>query len=246
MLRNFAKTVLSFFLRPNCPLCDRPADRELCLYCERQLLQCKSLSCYSLADQVPVLVWGRHQAALKRAIAVMKYQNHPEIAQILGEQLADGWLEASLNFPKLALENDTETLVVVPIPMFAQKQKQRGFNQAELIARHFCRGTGFPLKAAGLERVRETEAQFQLSAQQRQANLKQAFQLGQDFRHSPPKASILLVDDIFTTGATVQAALQTLTQAKLTVKGILAVSTTKPPSSNLNLKRPNINHIGTP
>ncbi|MGL5082463.1 MAG: ComF family protein [Microcoleaceae cyanobacterium] len=241
MFRNFIRTALNLFLKPNCPLCDRPANGELCTYCTRQLLQYKSLNHYPLSSQVSVFVWGRHEGLLKRAIASMKYNNNPQIAQFLGDQLAEGWFsdleyltenstENSTRPAKDSAKNPTETLVVVPIPMFVDKQKQRGFNQAELIARSFCRATGLPLKSQGLERVRETQAQFQLSAQQRQENLKDAFSLGQDFRRHLPNGSVLLVDDVFTTGATVQAAIQVLTQAKIKVAEVITVSTTKQPT----------------
>jgi predicted amidophosphoribosyltransferase len=110
--------------------------------------------------------------------------------------------------------------------MHPKKQKQRGFNQAALIAEGFCNVTGYKLKINGLERIKETEAQFNLSPTQRQQNLAGAFVLGKDLRR-PPNIPVLLVDDIYTTGATVKAAVQTLEKHQIKVLGVAAVATTK-------------------
>jgi ComF family protein len=117
---------------------------------------------------------------------------------------------------------------VVPIPMHPAKQRQRGFNQAELLARYFCDRTRFSLEVNGLQRVRQTEAQFNLSVQQRQQNLDNAFSLGQKFLKRPPSAPVLLLDDIYTTGATALSAAQTLQQHGIQVQGIIVLAKTAP------------------
>jgi predicted amidophosphoribosyltransferase len=109
--------------------------------------------------------------------------------------------------------------------MHPKKQKQRGFNQAALIAEGFCNVTGYKLKVNGLERIKETEAQFSLSVAQRQQNLANAFVIGKDLCR-PPNIPILLVDDIYTTGATVKAAVKTLEINQIKVLGVAAVATT--------------------
>jgi ComF family protein len=162
-------------------------------------------------------VWGNYGGAVKRAIAALKYENQPQIGYVLGEWLGESWL---LHSPQ-----PQKQLLVVPIPMHPKKQKQRGFNQAALIAEGFCNVTGYKLKVNGLERIKETEAQFSLSAVQRQENLANAFILGKDLRRHP-NIPILLLDDIYTTGATVKAAVQTLEQHQITVLGVAAVATT--------------------
>jgi ComF family protein len=154
--------------------------------------------------------------SLKRAIAAMKYENQPQIARLLGQWLGEAWL---LNFTK-----SHTNLVVVPIPLHASKQKQRGYNQAALIAQSFCHRTGLKLKLNGLERVRETQAQFGLSASEREKNLNSAFVVGQGFTPRP-NVSILLVDDIYTTGATAASAVQTFRHSGMRVLGLAALAT---------------------
>jgi ComF family protein len=228
-MKRWIKAFLNFFLKPNCPLCSRPAEICFCDDCQTQLEECQFPAGLRWTKGIPVFIWGRYEGALKQAIARLKYHDCPEIAQPLGESLGDAWVNTA--------ESTLNQLVVVPIPMFAAKQKKRGFNQAELIARSFCQVTGLPLKANGLKRIRATTAQHKLSAKQRQNNLKGAFAVGRDFQRGSSGYSVILVDDIFTSGATVKDAIQTLKRAKIPVAGVVAIATTRQPLSNKPLKR---------
>lgn len=214
--------LLGLFLKSNCPLCDRPAEVEWCQYCQRQLLRCQLKNSSNLwQGELPAFVWGAYGGVLKRAIAALKYENQPQLARPLGQWLAQAWLASPI-------ANPAQKLTVVPIPLHCTKQQQRGYNQAERIAQSFCEYTGYKLKPLGLERVRATEAQFGLSLQQREQNLTDAFVIGKGL--SPPSTSspVLLLDDIYTTGATVRAAAQTLRNKGIVVYGIVAIATSKP------------------
>jgi predicted amidophosphoribosyltransferase len=81
------------------------------------------------------------------------------------------------------------------------------------------------LKHNGLARVRSTEAQHSLSASKRAKNLAEAFEIGRDFHHHA-EVSVLLIDDIYTTGATAMSAMQTLNQAGIKVVGLAATAVT--------------------
>jgi ComF family protein len=212
------KSFLNLFLKSNCPLCQRPAAGEFCPYCHKQLQRCQ------LTDpgrfwhsEQRVFVWGEYGGALKRAIAALKYDGNPQLAKPLGGWLAEAWL----SFPELAIDN----LTVVPIPLHQEKLKQRGFNQAELLAESFCELTGLPLQRHGLERVKNTQALFALTPQQRQAEMKNALSLGKDFRRRLPRDRVLLVDDIYTSGTTVKSAIQILKLSGISVYGTVALAT---------------------
>jgi len=210
------KSFLNLFLQSNCPLCQRPSSQEFCEYCNKQLQKCRLTESNRSQDQVSVIAWGAYGGAIKRAIAAMKYNNHPEIARPLGEWLGEVWLQ---NY------GTEDSFVVVPIPMHPEKQKQRGFNQAALIAKSFCQTTGLKLKLNGLQRVRKTEALFGLSPTERKETLTEAFDIGKDFR-KPPNVPVILVDDIYTTGATVKSAMEILKKSKIIVSGVAAVAVT--------------------
>ncbi len=198
--------LLNFFLKPNCPLCSRSAADYLCVYCQRQLLATQ----LSQPGQPHghIFAWGSYQGALKRTIAACKYQNHPELATHLGTLLGTAWLQHHPNQPLLR---------VVPIPMHPDKQQERGFNQADLIAKSFGQQTGLPLNYA-LQRIKSTQAQFQLSPGDRQRNLQDAFQLLPN--HQLAGKSALLIDDIYTTGATISAAEQVLQASGIKIFGV--------------------------
>lgn len=211
-------SLLNLFLESKCPLCQRPTSQEFCLDCTRQLQHCQlPHPGFLWQGQIPVFAWGIYGGTLKRAIAALKYENQPQIARPLGHWLGQTWLNSQL--ASLAL-------IVVPIPLHTDKQKQRGYNQATLLAESFCEITGLQLQHNGLERIRATEAQFGLSALQREKNLAMAFNLGSGFRQHR-STNVLLLDDIYTTGATVKSAVQTLRQSKIQVCGLVALATSQ-------------------
>jgi ComF family protein len=213
----FWKSLLSLFLQSNCPLCDRGSIDTICEDCRRRLLALRwdNPSQY-WQGEIPLFVWGSYGGQLKRSIAACKYENHPEIAESLGFWLGEAWRNSCLwqQYPQL---------IVVPIPLHQNRLQQRGFNQAEIIARGFCQVTRYSLKKQGLRRIRDTEAMFSLKTAERSENLRRAFVVGKDFRQNLPQSPILLVDDIYTTGTTVREAAQTLRQHCLQVAGVASV-----------------------
>ena len=212
------KSFLNLFLKSNCPLCQRPAAGEFCPYCHKQLQRCQLTEPGRFwHSEQRVFVWGEYGGALKRAIAALKYDGNPQLAKPLGGWLAEAWL----SFPELAIDN----LTVVPIPLHQEKLKERGFNQAELLAESFCELTGLPLQRHGLERVKNTQALFALTPLQRQAEMKNALSLGKDFRRRRPRDRVLLVDDIYTSGTTVKSAIKILEQSGISVYGTVALAT---------------------
>ncbi|MEO1691467.1 MAG: ComF family protein [Cyanobacteria bacterium J06631_6] len=206
------KQLLSVFLESRCQFCDRSTAESLCESCYQKLssYQLSKSDRQKLDRSQSVYAWGRYDGQLKRAIALMKYQNQPEIGSLLGTELGKAWIDSRLlrRSPKIT---------VVPIPMHQQKQQERGFNQAEVIARSFCQVTGYGLNTQALIRIRATEAMFNLkSTVARAKNLQGAFKVGSKL----PKYPVLLVDDIYTTGTTVKEATKVLQQYKIEVIGV--------------------------
>ncbi len=215
-MKSWTKNFLSLFLDSNCPLCQRSTAEEICADCVKQLQRCQ-LSERDRLKTPSVYAWGAYGGALKRAISMMKYEGQPQIARPLGHALARSWLNSPFFAPNL---------VVVPIPLHPHKQKERGYNQAALIAQAFSEITGLRIKESALARVRETQAQYILSPSERQRNLAEAFALTPEFRRHPTNIPILLVDDIYTTGATAISAIQTLEKSGISVHGVVAVAST--------------------
>jgi ComF family protein len=215
------KGLLSLFLKSNCPLCQRPAESTICHDCERKLQASQLRNPLQFWRQdLPLFVWGHYEGQLKRAIAVFKYENHPELGEFFGYNLGENWLKCNL------LKKNPQ-LTVIPVPLHVEKQKERGFNQAEVIAKAFCHITRYPLHNEGLVRIRNTDALFNLNPQERQSEIKQAFRLGQGFPQPPRKQPILLVDDIYTTGTTARECVKVLNAHQFPVLGVVAIASAR-------------------
>lgn len=213
------KSILSIFLKTNCPLCQRATDDAICYDCQQQLKGCQLKDPKKFwQGELPSFVWGQYEGKLKRAIAALKYDNNPEIGELLGFCLGEMWQ----TYPIIKTKQKP---IVVPIPLHPKKQQERGFNQAEVIARGFCQITRYPLASQGLIRIRQTDTMFALTPQQRKTNVKQAFKLGKLKQNSLKSNSILLIDDIYTTGATATEAAQVFVKKGIKVLGIVTVAT---------------------
>lgn len=218
--RRLLQPVLNLWLESACPLCDRPATAVVCRDCDRRLQESQLPAAMRLTIEqgLPILAWGAYQGSVRRAIAALKYENQPQLAQPLARSLAEIWRNNPIG-------SSVQRPIVVPIPLHADKQRQRGYNQALLLAQHFCQITGLPLERQGLIRSQATTAQFSLSAAARSRNLEGAFQVGPGLatgRHRPQM--VLLLDDIYTSGATIRAATQTFQQQGIRVIGAVAIA----------------------
>ena len=217
------RQLLNVFLSGSCALCDRPAPAALCSSCQRQVQQTQlPNSLYQGQAGLPVISWGSYEGALKQSIARLKYDHRRDVAEFLGTELARTWLAVSCLNPSPRHRSP----VIVPIPLHADRQQQRGFNQAELLGQWFCRVTRLPLQGKLLQRIQLTEAQHSLNRQKRFQNLAQAFAVDPRQKKRITHASVWLLDDIFTTGATAMAAAQVLRRQGISVAGICTVART--------------------
>ncbi|MGK7946646.1 MAG: ComF family protein [Microcystaceae cyanobacterium] len=214
MLKDF----LSLFLQPNCLLCERSCQDNLCQDCQQQLRGHKrGKPTQDWNSSLPLFVWGDYEGNLKRAVTTLKYERLPQLGEELGQWLGEAWL-------KSAVVSKHKKLTVIPIPLHPQRLKERGFNQAEVMARGFCRVTRYPLLPNGLKRVRNTPKLFDLTPKEREKTLLNSLALGEDAKKKAIKSPVLLIDDIYTTGTTVKEAIRVLKQHKIVVIGVAAIA----------------------
>jgi len=164
------------------------ATQPVCLACRKQAIPLSQIRAALLfAPPVPDLI---HQ---------LKYKGAFGLAEPLAELMVDCW-------PRWQTAVD----LILPIPLHPDRQKRRGYNQSDLLVRHFAQQLGIPGDAAALRRVRNTPPQVGLSATERVENMVDAFQ-AENGRVAGKR--ILLVDDVCTTGATLTEAAQALLAA---------------------------------
>jgi ComF family protein len=152
--------------------------------------------------------YGSYDGELRALVHLLKYDGVRPAARVLGRMLAEvlAGLEDSFGPAKV---------LVIPVPLFKGKRHQRGFNQAELIARAALKAVPAPerfeLAAGILERMRDTHSQIGLTSHQRRANLRGAFAVSGAAEVTGRE--VLIVDDVYTTGTTASECARVLGRA---------------------------------
>lgn len=215
------------FYPPRCPVCDeilqpgmpvcvscrdkiKLAAEPVCKRCGKPLGDGRREYCGDCLKKKHVFCQGKavflYQGELRQSMYRFKYAGRREYASFYaaaaGELYAD-WVK----------RNRIE--VIVPVPMYSGKKRRRGYNQAEVFAKALGRELGLAVDRKLVKRVRDTIPQKELNDVERRHNLKNAFQLGTDI---VKYNQVLLVDDIYTTGSTMDAVAEVLLTAG--VKGI--------------------------
>lgn len=184
-----------------CPLCGEMTDKEQAI---RPCPLCRQRAAGWYAD----LPWTRlcfyapYCGALRACILAYKLRNRLGLGALLQGLLLAGWQQ---NSGRMRVPD-----IIVPVPLHAKRLRLRGFNQSLELARPLARHLKRPLAPAALRRTRPTTPQFQLDFADRPRNIRGAF------APDPAQvagAAVLLVDDIMTTGATLEECCQVLRQA---------------------------------
>ena len=140
-----------------------------------------------------------YEARIRHAIHRLKYQRLSALADPLGDALSRFWQRLG-----------AQATCIVPVPLHPDRQRERGYNQSELLARRVGLLAGIPVYPHALRRVRATAAQMTLNAAERSANVAGAFRCDDPAVRG---ATVLLIDDVCTTGATLEACAQALKAA---------------------------------
>lgn len=208
------RDLLTLITSQQCYSCDRDLtiqEKGICFHClsqiertgfEKNVLENELY--YRLAGRVPLsgafsLYYFDKKGTLQKLIQLLKYQDTPQIGKYLGRQI--GLVLKDSNFME-------EADCLVPVPLHPSKKIKRGYNQAELIAKGISEITEIPVDTRLLKRKQKTLTQARTGADGRWENVAEAFQ---SIKEPPQK--VILVDDVITTGATLEACMRALQAA---------------------------------
>jgi len=214
--------LLSLLYPRRCPVCDKPVKpwnvlicRECesvlnyiepprCMKCGKHIGDSETEYCADCAGRNHLYDCGRalfSYQSVSSSIARFKYHGRREYAAFYAACMAD------------VLENFIRTCraeALVPVPLHRSRKRRRGYNQAEVLARELSALTGIPVCDNLIGRVKKTVPMKELSVADRQNNLKKAFKI---LRNDVKLNTIIIIDDIYTTGATIDAMCRELKKA---------------------------------
>lgn len=210
------KLVLGLLYPNTCPLCDRLSLEPVCAQCQKEIPFIKEPRCMKCGKELDqdwreycgdcartshyyergLSLWNHHQ--VQSSIYRYKYKNRRVYAEFYAKTMAE-------QFESILKQWEID--LIIPIPLYKKRKKERGYNQAELLANKLGDYLGIPVNKKSLMRIRETKDQKSLSKKERKQNLNGAYALQSDFE---PVHTVLLVDDVYTTGATIDSAAKKL------------------------------------
>lgn len=235
-----ADSVLDFLFPPRCPFCDCVVDgqagrqsnaglvcskckqknkliqADFCLKCGKPVSDPLQEYCMDCRRKKHHFAQGRslfsYQGDVRSSLYRFKNKNRREYARYYASEMAytlGPWISG------------TGAQALVPVPLFPARQRERGYNQASLLAHRLSGFVGLPVAEDLVFRVKKTAPQKQLSKNQRERNLSDVFAAK---RYDGMPKRVILMDDIYTTGNTVDAVAKELLKAGCTEVSVLTAA----------------------
>lgn len=186
-MKRMFRALLNLIFPESCCIC-RKEGPLLCEECIEKIEPCESMPETEHIDRF--LCAGVYEGVLKKAVGQFKFEGKKGIAPILGDLMAE----------RLPPESGGD-LLIIAVPLHKSRLKERGFNQAQLLAQAVSERTGIAAAGEIVRRTKKTQALHSLSREKRKKTMTGAFTLAGEI---PAEKNILLIDDIVTTGTTLQ------------------------------------------
>ncbi len=225
--KELIETIGDFLFPTRCPVCDKPVpypNRKdgICTECLKKLPLINNNTCYKCGRQLfdgqkewcedctktrqrhlyeSGMALCSYDDLMRESVYRLKYGKRREYAKTYGQLMAKRFQET---LRQLKVNS------VIPVPLHSKRQKERGYNQAVVLAREIGKGCGIPVYEDCVVRVRNTTPLKSMTPSQRQNNLKKAFKI----RRNDVKLGVtIVIDDIYTTGSTIDAVSEALIEA---------------------------------
>jgi ComF family protein len=200
-------SALDWMYPPTCVGCGEPGYR-LCFNCQEKIhyidekvcefcgfpFEGEGSLCTACQKEPPAFTaqryLARYEGVIRECVHALKYHQNLALGEFFGQKLTG-----------IVREEAWDLDLVIPVPLSPIRQVERGYNQAALLARPLALNLGVPFAPFGLKRIRNTQSQVDLNADQRRQNVRGAFQAVPDIVRDK---RICLVDDVTTTGSTLR------------------------------------------
>jgi len=208
-LKNLIELFLNNLFPKKCTICSKPSNKLVCDSCYPQTFK-KATRKYSKNTQILF----EYTDNLKKIIGEFKYNKNKNILSIIETEIFK-------NTKNIYQDID----YIIPIPLNPLREKERGFNQAELMIEKYALFNKIPLKTNIVTRKYNTTKSHKLDKQARLDQASKAFEIWKNMKHEIDNKNILLFDDILTTGTTIEHVSKLLTQNGANKVMILAFCT---------------------
>jgi ComF family protein len=214
------RDLLEFIYPAACLICEQPQTSRrthlLCEKCLEEIASCPLPNVHAISaafDKVGEHLDAVHagwpfDAPMQAVIHAFKYRRRPSLSKVFGIMLAQRLQNV---FVREIQQTAAFDAILVPVPLHRRRGRERGFNQSMLLAQTLAGIWKMKILPRALERIRFTQQQAKLTAAERQKNVEGAFAPTAKFNLS--NRTIILVDDVFTTGATMNACASALKAA---------------------------------
>lgn len=244
MSRSIMRGIVSLLYPPVCPVCDKtlpPGEKgRLCGRCGGKLKPIASPACLKCGRQLEqpeqeyCLQCSKRSYHFKRGFSVFSYEG--EARELILKLKYNGRKDIAEYLANITIEKYGTSLerigadAVIPVPIHKKRLNQRGYNQAQAIAEIIAEKLNIPCAEDVLVRTKQTEAQKELSVHERLLNLYDAFGINEialeQYKKRMTLEKVILVDDIYTTGSTMECCSRTLTQCGIKEIWFICIAST--------------------
>ncbi len=198
----FLLKIAGLLYKKRCYFCGKSGDNSvMCKNCyeKTEFLPYKK---FKTVNNVDVYCAAVYKNDIKKLIRGLKYHNQRELAYFQAKIMYDYWKNLRIS---------EKEFLLVPVPLFPKREKHRKYNHMVLVAKEFEKLTQDKCRTEEhlIKRIKNTKPQYKLTRKEREENLKNAFETVAGFEVYKNK-SILIIDDIFTTGVTLKEMIKTL------------------------------------